>query len=184
MRNLIYGSLFMIATGMLSGCDSSKKSAPSAPPEADKASDKATDNKVFVMQSGGVDVLKLTAPADFKCVAEDGSLKFDAPKFYVEYWLASGADTVDEAVQRVATQIESEFKKFKPSQTTDLTIAGSPAKRMVGDGEEADDGDPGSADVIVFKVGNHVFVACNHGEKLTPVGQEGMLALTQTAQAP
>ena len=136
------------------------------------------------MQSGGVDVLKLTGPADFKCVAEDGSLKFDAPKFYAEYWLASGAHTVDEAVQRVGTQIASEFKDYKPNQTTDLTIAGSPAKRMVGAGEEADDGDPGEADVIVFKVGNHVFVACNHGEKLTSVGQEGMLTLTQTAQAP
>ena len=136
------------------------------------------------MQSGGVDVLKLTGPADFKCVAEDGSLKFDAPTFYAEYWLVAGAHTVDESLQRVGTVIESEFKNFKPSQTTDLTIAGSPAKRMVGDGEEADDGDPGQADVIVFKVGNHVFVACNHGEKLTPVGQEGMLTLTQTAQAP
>src|SRR5262249_4224315 len=143
MRNLIYGSLFIIATGMLGGCDSSKKPAPSAPPQSDNAVDKSTDNKVFVMQSGGVDVLKLTWPADFKCVAEDGSLKFDAPKFYAEYWLASGAHTVDEAVQHVATQIASEFKNFKPGQTTDLTIAGSPAKRMVGDGEEADDGDPG-----------------------------------------
>src|SRR5262245_33041379 len=131
MRNLIYGSLFIIATATLSGCDSSKKSAPSAPPSGDKAADKATDNTVFVMKSGGVDVLKLTAPADFKCVAEDGSLKFDAPKFYAEYWLAAGAKTVDEAVQKLGTQIESEFKNFKPSKTTDLTIAGAPAKRLL-----------------------------------------------------
>jgi hypothetical protein len=177
MRNLIYGSLFIIAAGMLSGCDSSKKPAP---PQADKA----TDNTVFIMKSGGASVLKLTGPADFKCVAEDGALKFDTPKFYAEYWLAAGAHTVDEAVGRVATQIESEFKNFKPNKTTDLTIAGSPAKRMVGDGEEADDGDPGQADVIVFKVGDHVFVACDHGEKLSAAGQEGTLALTQTAQAP
>jgi len=184
MRSLIYGSLFIIATGLLSGCDSCKKPAPSAAAPTGKAADKSTDNKVFVMKSGGADVLKLTGPADFKCVAEDGSLKFDAPKFYAEYWLAAGAHTVDEAVQRVGTQIESEFKNFKPTQTTDLTIAGSPAKRMLGNGEEADDGDPGQADVIVFKVGDHVFVACDHGEKLSAAGQEGMLALTQTAQAP
>src|SRR4029079_15968456 len=101
MRSLIYGSLFIIATGLLSGCDSSKKAAPSAAPPRDKAADKSTDNKVFVMKSGGVDVLKLTGPADFKCVAEDGSLKFDAPKFYAEYWLGAGGPYMGHTLHRV-----------------------------------------------------------------------------------
>ena len=162
MRAFIYGSLFVIATGILSGCGSSTgtKSATSAAPQAEKVA----DTKDFVMQSGGANVLKLTTPAGTKCVAEDGSLKFDSPKYYVEVWLVSGAKTVDEAMGCVSSQIVSEFKNFKPDQTTDLTIAGSPAKRMVGVGNEADDDDPGKADVIVFKVGDHVFVACNHGE--------------------
>jgi hypothetical protein len=78
----------------------------------------------------------------------------------------------------------SEFKNFKSNQTSELTIAGSPAKRMVGDGEEADDGDPGKADVIVFKVGDHVFVACDHGETINETGQQGLLTLVQTAHMP
>src|SRR5947207_15397803 len=130
MRTFIYGSLFIVVSGMLSGCGSNtgtKPAAPAAPP-----AEKAADAKDFVMQSGGTDVLKLTTPAGTKCVAEDGSLKFDSPKYYAEIWLVSGAKTVEEATRRVSEQIASEFKNFKPNETTDLTVAGSPAKRMVG----------------------------------------------------
>ena len=55
---------------------------------------------------------------------------------------------------------------------------------LVGKGHEADDGDAGSADVVVFKVADHIFIACNHGEGLDPAAQQGMLTLLQTAQAP
>jgi len=182
MRTFISRSLFIIVTGMLSGCGSNAATKPATP--AAPQAEKAADAKDFVMQSRGTDVLTLRAPAGTKCVAEEGSLKFDSPKYYAEVWLVSGAKTVDEAMGRVSTQIVSEFKNFKENETTDLTIAGSPAKRMVGVGEEADDGDPGKADVIVFKVGDHVFVACNHGESLTEAGQLGLLALVQTAQKP
>jgi hypothetical protein len=117
-------------------------------------------------------------------VTGDGTLHFTAPQYEVEFWLVPGVQTVDDAVGHVSTQIISEFKDFKPDHATDLTVAGSPAKRLVGAGHEADDGDPGDADIIVFKVGDHVFVACNHGESLNPVGQQGMLSLVQTAQVP
>jgi hypothetical protein len=182
MRSFMYGSLLIIVTGLLCmwGLSTGKNPAISAEPQAEKAA----DAKDFVMKSGGANVLKLTPPAETKCVAEDGELKFDAPKYYIEVWLASGAKTVDEATKRVSSQIVSEFKNFKPNEMTDLTIAGSPAKRIVGVGEEADDGDPGKADVIVFKVGNDVFVACNHGETLNDAGQKGLLTLVQTAQKP
>src|SRR5262245_60206389 len=133
MRTFIYGSLFTIVAGLLSGCGSNAgtKPDPSSAPQAEKAA----DGKDFVMQSGGMDVLKLRAPAGTKCVAEDGSLKFDSPKYYAEVWLVRGAKTVEEAMGRVSEQITSEFKNFKPDETTDLTIAGSPAKRTVGVGE-------------------------------------------------
>ena len=176
MRTFIYGSLFIIVTGMLSTYTSAASAAPQA--------ENAAETKDFVMKSGGANVLKLTTPAGTKCVAEDSLLKFDSPKYYVEVWLVSGARTVDEAVKRVSSQIVSEFKNFKPNQTTGLTIAGSPAKQMIGVGEEADDGDPGKADVIVFKVGDHIFVACTHGEILSPIAQQGMLTFVQTAQTP
>jgi hypothetical protein len=179
MRTFIYVSLFIMVTGMLS---TGLPPAASAAPQIEKAA----DTKDFVMQSGGANVLKLATTAGTICVAEDGSLKFafDSPKYYIQVWLVSGAKTVDKAMGLVSSQIVSEFKNFKSNQTSELTIAGSPAKRMVGDGEEADDGDPGKADVIVFKVGDHVFVACDHGETINETGQQGLLTLVQTAHMP
>ena len=146
--------------------------------------DQAAGTKTWVMQSGGAGVLKLTTADDTKCVSADGSLHFNAPKYEVEFWLMRGAQSVDDAASKVAPQIVSEFKEFKPDSTTDLTIAGSPAKRLVGTGQEADDGDAGSADLIVFKVGDQIFVACTHGEKLITPAREGMLTMVQTAQKP
>jgi hypothetical protein len=130
-------------------------------------------------------VLQLAVPADTRfAVAVDGSLHVALPHGDVEVWLVHGAKTVDDAVGRVGAQIVDEFKDFKANRTTDLTIAGSPAKRLVGAGHEADDGDDGNADVIVFTVGGKVFVACYHGERLEPAGQAGLLALVQSAQVP
>ncbi len=136
------------------------------------------------MQSGGHDVLQLTVPADTECVDKDGSLKLSSQHRNVQFWLVKGAHTVDEAVGRVSQDITDEFKNLKVTKTTDLTIAGTPAKRQEGSGEEADDGDPGKADVIVFKMGEHIFVACVHGEALNAAAQEWMLSLLQTAKGP
>jgi hypothetical protein len=165
MRKLISAILFLIFAGAIFGCTSTgTKSGSSTATQAVNP----VDAKTWVMQSGGVNVLKLATPADIKCQAGDGTLHFNAAQYEVEFWLVPGVKTVDDAVGQVSTQI----------------VAGAPAKRLVGAGHEADDGDPGDADVIVFKVGDHVFVACNHGESLNPVGQQGMLTLVETAQAP
>jgi len=184
MRTFIRGLLFVIVTGILSGCFSSMGTKPAA--AAATQADKVADTKAWAMQSGGVDLLRLTTSADTKCVAGDGSLHFNGPLLFdeVEFWLVRGAKTVDEAMGNVNLQIVDQFRDFKPDHTTDLTIAGSPAKRLVGPGHEADDGDAGAADVIVFKVGDHIFVACYHGENLDPSGQQWMLTLVQTAQMP
>jgi hypothetical protein len=182
MRAFIAGSLVIIAAGVMGGCGSSMgaKTAPPTPTH----SDKITDAKTCVMQTGAVNVLQMTMPVDVTCVAKDGSLHFTAPQYEVEVWLVRGAQTIDEAIGQVGPDIADEFKDFKPEHETDLTIAGSPAKQLVGSGHEADDGDPGDADLIVFKAGGRIFVACNHGESLTRAGQQGLLTLVQTAQAP
>lgn len=183
MRTIIIGSLLIIVTGLLAGCASSTGTTPAAPAAAQ--TDQAATGKTFVMQSGGANVLKLTSSAPFKCRAEDGSLHFTLPQQYeVEFWIVPGAKTVDEALPQASSRIVSEFKDFKPDHTSDLTVAGSPAKRLIGKGHEADDGDPGAADVVVFKVGDHLFIACTHGEGLDPAAQKGMLTLLQTAQTP
>ncbi len=159
------------------GCGSSPKPTASVP-----HTDKATDTKPCVMQSGGHDVLRLSVPADTECVPKDGSLLLSSQHRSVQVWLVSGAQTVDEAVERVSEVITDEFKNLKVANSTDLKVAGAPAKRQEGSGEEADDGDPGKADVIVFKLGQHIFVACTHGEALNPAAQEWMLKLVQEAK--
>ena len=54
-----------------------------------------------------------------------------------------------------------------------------------GKGAEADDGDPGAAEVVIFTVGKHVFVACVHGEKNEAAKRSPyMLALLKSAKAP
>jgi hypothetical protein len=179
MKTFICGSLFSIALCIIGGY--STMSAKAVTPATTQA---AADTKSWVMQSAGTNVLKLSTPGNFKCAIADGSLHFTGPQYEVEFWLVNGAQTVDDALKHVSTQISSEFKDFKPDHTTDLTVARSPAKRLVGSGHEADDGDPGDADVIVFKVGGHIFIACNHGESLNPAAQQGMATLVQTAQKP
>jgi hypothetical protein len=182
MRAFIRGSLFIIVTGLISGCGSSM-AAKSDVPTASQAG-KTADANTCVMQSGGTNVLQLTMSADTKCVAQDGLLKFKSPQFEIEVWLVPAAQTADEAIGRLDKQIASEFKDFKADGTTDLSIAGAPAKRLTGKGHEADDGDDGDADIIVFKVDGHVFLALTHDEHLNPPARQGLFALVQTAQTP
>ncbi len=182
MRTLIRGTLLIIVAGLFGGCGSSTVAKPDAP--AATHVDQVAENNTCVMQSGGSDVLRLTMPADTKCTAKDGWLFIKSPDYELNVWLVDGVQTVDEGVGRIDTQIVSKFKDFKPDQTTDLTIAGAPAKRLAGRGHEADDGDDGEADVIVFKVGDHVFIACIDDEHLIPPARQGMLTVVQTAHKP
>ncbi len=150
--------------------------------ESAKQAEKASDTKTCAMQAGGHDVLRLTVPNDASCKASDGSVVVNSNNRTVEFWIVKDAKSVDEALAKVSEQITDEFKNFKETKSTDLSVSGAPAKRQEGSGEEADDGDEGKADVIVFKVGDHVFVACTHGEALNAAAQEWMLALVQSAK--
>ena len=129
--------------------------------------------KTCVMQSGSVDVLRLTIANDVKCVSKDGSLDLNSPHLEMEVWLVRNARTIDDAMAHINTAITDQFKNFKSDHTSDLTIADSPAKRLIGFGKEADDGDDGKADLVVFKIGNHIFIACTHGEDLSPTRNNG-----------
>jgi len=84
-------------------------------------------------------------------------------KVYI--WPVEKAKTVEEALAHVNATIKPEFTDYVVASTEEITVAGNKAKHLKGKGAEADDGDPGSADVVVFEVGKHVFVACVHGEK-------------------
>jgi hypothetical protein len=182
MRFFIRNSALLIVTGMLGGCCMETKPAG----HSTAAATTVSSTKPYTIPFGGSNVLRITAPADYKAVAKEGSLKFTDPKTNreFEFWLVPGVTTVDAAIAAVPHTIEGEFKNLKPNQTLDVTVAGSPAKRLMGPGNEADDGDPGAADVTVFKAGDHIFVSCIHGETLAEADRQAMLALLGTAQLP
>ena len=140
--------------------------------------------RAVALPAGGADVLRVTVPAEAKVAAAEGTLRVEAAHYAVQVWLVPGARTVAEAVGRVGPVIVGEFKDFKAERTTDLTVAGAAAKRLEGPGHEADDGDDGRADVVVFTVGGRAFVACDHGETLDAAGRQGLLDLVRTARRP
>ena len=182
MRFFINGAVLAALVMVACGPVTQTHAAPTSAPQADKDG----DAKACVMQFGGHDVLRLTVPADTAIKTKDGfvDVRTLSPSHEVEIWLAGEAKTVDDAVGRVSEVIKGEFKDIKVTKSTDLTVAGTPAKRQVGTGAEADDGDAGQADVIVFKMGEHIFVACIHGEKLDASDHEWLLTLVQGAKGP
>ena len=99
--------------------------------------------------------------------------------------LAHVEETADAALPLVADTIKGDVLQFQPGQTNTLTVAGAPALHLIGSGVEADDGDPSTADVVVFAVGGHAFVACVHGEHNDASRErEPMLTTLQTAKQP
>ncbi len=82
---------------------------------------------------------------------------------HIQVWSVAAAD-VATAEAGIGALIVSEVTEFAPATRTDLTVAGHPARQLSGTGVEADDGDPGSAEVTIFAIGNQVFVLVSHGE--------------------
>jgi ABC-type Fe3+-hydroxamate transport system substrate-binding protein len=140
-------ALFVLAVLALAGCSSQQPASP-----AKGAVAKAP-------------ALSFQLPADWRSVADGAKTTIMIPNNNnVLVVLVPGADTVAAALPQAPALIVSEVKDFKVTSTKDLTIAGAPAKHLFGTGEEADDGDPSNAEVIVFSVGRQVYVACLHGE--------------------
>ena len=144
-------------------------------------------DKDITISSAGVDALRLSIPPDAEVSkskkGEQTTIQAKTWKVYL--WPALHSRTVDEALNAVNEVIKPEFTDFSVSEADDLTVAGNPAKHLTGKGAEADDGDPGTADVVVFSVSGHVFVACVHGEKDAAAKQRpDLLALLKTVKAP
>ena len=103
----------------------------------------------------------------------------------VNIWLDCGAKSVDKGAQRIPETIASEFKDFKPTSSTAMVLQdGGSCARVLGSGVEADDNDPGTADVIVFQRGPRIFITCTRGETIRVSAQELMTKLVQSAITP
>ena len=138
----------------------------------------------YVVSSGDKPVLQLQIPGKVTVTATKEKTTLQTTNLILHIWVVGNATNVTDGISLLAEVIKGEVLKFKPETTTDLTVAGAPAKQLFGSGTEADDGDDGHADVVVFTACKRVFVACVHGEKLDPAERQAMLAALQTARAP
>src|SRR3984957_13528446 len=131
----------------------------------------------------GKPALALQAPA--KVTSSNGYVNIRTSKMSLHVWVVPNASTANDAVPRAADLIKSEFIKFKAASVEDMVIADASAKHVIGPGNEADDGDPGNAEVVFFVVGRHVFAGCVDGEFDDAArARAPMLAVLQTAHAP
>src|SRR5579862_3013748 len=125
------------------GCASHDTAKPASQHVAPTSTTGLPDTKTYTMQSAGKDVLRIAAPAEAACTLTDGSIDVKSREGYVNIWIVRGAKSVTEGVQRMPTEIVSEFKDFKPDRTTTMTLASAPgnggsasavATRLVGTG--------------------------------------------------
>jgi hypothetical protein len=178
MRISIVGLMLVLLAGFFGAC--SQTPAPTT------AAATMPGNS-GILTAAGRSVLQLTLPPGAKSVATDGALTVSDVEghLYFYVWVANQTHSVHATVAGVGDVIKGEFRDLKVTSTKDLTVAGSPAKQLAGTGSEADDGDPGHAEVVVFKVGDKVFVACIHGEGLpTARARDFMMTTLQTARLP
>ena len=139
----------------------------------------------ITIHAGNAPVLKLEIPKDAKATTQGNKTSILLKTAWVYLWAVPTVKTLTEAVPQTATIIKSEFTDFKLSETQPLSIAGHDAKHLFGKGFEADDGDPGSAEVIIFTIGNQVFAACVHGENTEAAKKSPeMLTILKSAKAP
>jgi hypothetical protein len=145
----------------------------------------SAQDKSAALSVDGKPALALRVPAKAKVTATNGYLNIQATNLSLHVWAVPNAKTAGEALPRAADIIKSEFLNFKTNAVMDMTIAGGPAKHVTGSGNEADDHDPGNAEVVFFVVGGHVFAGCVHGEADDASrARVAMMVVLKTAQAP
>jgi hypothetical protein len=133
----------------------------------------------------GKPALVLQAPSAAKVTCSNAYVNIRTTNMSLHVWAVPNAKSAADALPRTGELIKSEFIKFKTTAIKDLVIAGAPAKHVTGSGNEADDGDPGNAEVILFASGGHVFAGCVHGEfDDASRARAPMMAVLRTAQSP
>jgi hypothetical protein len=146
----------------------------------------AERNAELIVKADKTPAFKLSIPADAAIAVkgEKTTIETRDRKLRIYLWYVPGAKSVPALVEQgVAPVMKSEFLEFKPTSTEKIKLAGGDAMHLKGTGAEADDNDPGSAEVIVFSHDHHVFVACVHGEKdVAARDRPALLKLLETAQ--
>jgi len=120
------------------------------------------DNKEITIEAGGKLTASVPKDAEVKTKGDKTSIRAKDLRIYI--WGVPNAKSVEAAIPHVGDIIKSEFVKYEVKATDNLKVLGHDAKHVTGKGEEEDDNDPGTADVVLFTDGKHVYAACTHGE--------------------
>jgi hypothetical protein len=145
----------------------------------------SAQEKDVTLSVDGKPALALLVPAAAKVTSSNDYVNIRTTNMSLHVWAVPNARTAKDAVPRLAKLIQSEFIKFKTTSAEDVVVAGAPARHVIGSGNEADDGDPGNAEVVFFVVGGHVFAGCVHGEfDDASRARAPMMAVLQTARVP
>ena len=143
------------------------------------------EDKALTITVKNLDAVRLSVPEGAKVSNKAGKTTIETKTLWLYIWPVTGAKTVDEAIPKIGEVIKDEFCDFAAKSSESISLAGGDAKHLKGRGTEADDGDPGTAEVVVFAVGKTVFAACVHGEgDHAALERAQMLAVLQTAKAP
>ena len=132
-------------------------------------------------------LLKLDLPAGSKVTTSGARVAVQSSDgvLFFQLWQVAGAKSVEDALPRYTALLRQEdIRDLQGLTTNTMTLAGAPAKVLRGNGVEVDDGDAGSAEVVLFTAAEKVFIACAHGEHLTPAESKAMFAVLQTARKP
>ena len=142
------------------------------------------EDKTISVPPGRDAAVTLIVPKTAKVTTDNGKTTIDTNKVNVYLWLAPKAKTIADAVAGVGEIVKSEVKDLKIEETKTVKVADADAKDITAKSNEADDGDPGTTDIIVFTVGGKVIVACVHGEGEAAARQrQPMLDILATAKA-
>ena len=123
------------------------------------------EDKEITVKVGGEAELKMSVPKDAEVTIKGAETTIHSKGLWIYLWRPAGAKTVADVVPHVGEVIKGQFVKYAVESTESLNVAGHEAKHLKGTGEEADDNDPGTADVVIFTDGKNVFAACVHGER-------------------
>jgi hypothetical protein len=122
------------------------------------------EDAAVTISAADAPVVALSLPAQVKVYSNPPKTTIVASNMFLSVWSVPSVKTAQEALPLVAETVKGDVLQFQATQTNAINVAGVPAVHLIGTGVEADDGDPSTADVVVFAVGAQAFVACVHGE--------------------
>ncbi len=143
------------------------------------------ETKDITIDAGGKPALKMSVPKEAEVATKGDKTTIQTKSLRIYLWHVAKAKSVAEVTPKVGDVIKSEFVKYAAESTDSLKIAGHDATHLKGKGEEADDNDPGTADVVIFTNGKEVFAACVHGEGDEAAKERpAFLKVLESAKAP